>query len=317
MRNKSAIAVLSAVLFICTANAQKLTLLPQVGFEHSITSLNYNNLGSFAPLGGEFSPQVSLRMDYRFKQGFGPYLGVSTSRSVVSFNFTNPETGMNQFDALNGNIQLRLEGGFQYTTLPIYLKASTSSSAKSTVSNSGFRSHSSFSSGSRCSKSYSRSSSRCSGKTERVKESVSRNKGTWLRLAPSFGIGYIPSVKPDVISKTSGGQTTYEYRAGNWNTALMAGMGVEFGRKQQRLFTVSVNYFTGVGNLAEQTIVSSVGNKNTVTHLESAASGWNLRVGIPFTIGQKKPVKKNFMERRTDRPCYQFRSAYKYRLNRS
>ena len=79
-------------LFIVSAfamNAQKLSLTPQVGFENSRTSVNYNGLGSFAPLGGGFDPQVSLRLDYKFKQGFGPYIGASTSRSAVLYGFND------------------------------------------------------------------------------------------------------------------------------------------------------------------------------------------------------------------------------------
>jgi len=75
---------LAGILFIASAvSAQKLSLTPQVGFENSKTSVNYNNLRSFIPLNGNFNPQLSLRLDYKFKQGFGPYIGASTSRSVV------------------------------------------------------------------------------------------------------------------------------------------------------------------------------------------------------------------------------------------
>ena len=90
-----------------------------------------------------------------------------------------------------------------------------------------------------------------------------------------------------LFQKTEGGQTTYEYRAGNWNTAFTAGMGFEFGRNKQRLMNVSVNYFTGIGNMGKQTITATSGTKTSVANLESSASGWNMRIGIPFTLAEK------------------------------
>lgn len=278
---------LAGLLFIaCAVNAQQLSLTPQVGFENSKTSINYNNFGSFSPLGGEFNPQVSLRLDYKFKQGFGPYLGVSTSRSVVAFSFSDIENGMNLYSATKANTQMRLEAGYQFTTNPIFFTRSGSSSTKS-KSQKG--SCGSYSSRSNCSKDYSSRSNHCQTRSSSAKKA--ENKGGWMRLQPSVGIGYIPSPKTDIISKTQGGETVYEYRAGNWNTALVTGMGFEFGRNKQRLVNVSVNYFTGIGNMSKQNVVSTSGNKTSAASLESKASGWNMRVGIPFTLNDKKAPK--------------------------
>lgn len=300
----AALTSLLLVAFGSATTAQKLTLLPQVGFENTRTTITYNNLNSFAPLGCEFSPQVGLRLDYRFKQGFGPWLAISSSRSVVSYSFTDPENGMNLFTAMNGDMQLRLEGGYQYSTKPIYFNKAKQASPQSKIQSQkqGGKDCSSFFSG------------RCCHKSGSAKKPVDKNKGTWVKLQPSAGVGFIPSVKPDVITKTSGSQATYEYRAGNWNTALITGMGFEFGRKNQRLFSISINYFNGIGNLSRQTITSTSGSKTTVTHLQSDASGWNVKMGIPFSIGLKKPVKKTTTEYKYRKPgCGQFRMEYKYR----
>ena len=89
--------------------------------------------------------------------------------------------------------------------------------------------------------------------------------------------------------KTQGGQTAYEYRAGNWNTALLTDMGFEFGRNKQRLLNVSVNYFTGIGNMNKQTVSSVSGTKTNFATLESNASGWNMRIGIPLHLQKKNP----------------------------
>jgi hypothetical protein len=310
---------LTGILFIATIamNAQqRLSLTPQVGFENSTTSISYNNLGSFAPLNGQFNPQMSLRLDYKFKQGFGPYIGASTSRSVVLYSFSDIENGMNLYNATKANMQLRLEAGYQFTTGQLFFNkarssANTSSSktktqAKSSCGSASYRSS--------CSKNYSSSSGRCQGKSNLAKKAEPKNKGGWVRLQPSVGIGFIPSPKTDVITKTQGGLTTYEYRAGNWNTAFMTGMGFEFGRSKQRLVNVSVNYFTGIGNMNKQTVSGTSGTKTTYASLQSNASAWNMRIGIPFTLAEKKPGKHKSANRVKKTNCGERKVIeYKYR----
>ena len=313
-------------LFIVSAfamNAQKLSLTPQVGFENSRTSVNYNDAGSFAPLGGEFNPQVSLRLDYKFKQGFGPYIGASTSRSGVLYSFNDIENGMNAYTATKANMQLRMEAGYQYTSKPIFFNKSKQSTGTSTskTKSSGNSSSSSYSYRSKCSKSYSSQSSRCQSKSSAAKKVVrkdsfgeNKNKGGWVRLQPSMGIGYITAPKTDIVTKTDGSQTAYEYRAGNWNTAFLTGMGFEFGRNNQRLMNVSINYFSGIGNMSKQTVSNESGIKTTYATLESKASGWNVRVGIPFTLAeQKATTQKNTNKTKKINSCDKTRTQYKYR----
>jgi hypothetical protein len=287
-----------------------------VGFENSRTSVNYNNLGSFAPLGGEFNPQVSLRLDYKFKQGFGPYIGASTSRSGVLYNFNDIESGMNVYNATKANMQIRMEAGYQYTSNPILFnkaKRSTgTSSSKTKSANKG--SCGSYTYRSNCSKSSSSQSSRCQSKNSPAKKVENKNKGGWVRLQPSVGIGYIAAPKTDIVTKTQGGQSTYEYRAGNWNTAFLTGMGFEFGRNKQRLLNVSINYFKGIGNMTQQTVSNETGIKTDYATLESKASGWNMRVGIPFTLAEKKPGKqKNTTKTKKTSCSNKIITEYKYR----
>lgn len=309
---------LTGILFIASAiamNAQKLSLTPQVGFENSKTSITYNNLPSFAPLGGEFNPQVSLRLDYKFKQGFGPYLGVSTSRSGVLYSFSDIENGMNLYNATKANMQLRMEAGYQFTTNQLFFnrtKHSGSSSSKARSANKSSCGSSTYKSN--CSKNYSSKSSHCQSKKSSARKVENKNKGSWVRLQPSVGIGFIPSPKTDVISKTQGGMTTYEYRAGNWNTAITTGMGFEFGRNKQRLLNVSVNYYSGIGNLSKQTISTVSGIKTSVANLESNSSGWGLRIGIPFTLAEKKPAKHKSQSKTKKTSCSERKVIeYKYR----
>lgn len=137
-----------------------------------------------------------------------------------------------------------------------------------------------------------------------------------MRLQPSVGVGFIPSPKTDMLTKEQGGQTTYEYRAGNWNTALVTGMGFEFGRNRQRLATISFNYYKDIGNLNEQVISTVSANKTTVAHLQSGASGFSIKVGIPFTLAEKKPAHKQKNEYRSNKKggcCERIRLEYKSR----
>ena len=300
----------TGILFIASAiamNAQKLSLTPQVGFENSRTAITYNNLQSFAPLGGEFSPQVSLRLDYKFKQGFGPYLGVSTSRSGVLYSFSDIENGMNLYSATKANMQLRMEAGYQFTTNAIFFnkakQSNQSRTAPSKARSANKGSCGSYSYKSNCSKNYSSKSSSYQSKNSSARKVENKNKGGWVRLQPSVGIGFIPSPKTDVISKTQGGLTTYEYRAGNWNTALTTGMAFEFGRNKQRLLNVSVNYYSAIGNLDRQIISTVSGSKTSVANLESNSSGWGLRIGIPFTLAEKKPAKHKSQTRTKKTSC--------------
>ena len=310
-------SVVLSGLFIVSAlamNAQKLSLTPQVGFENSRTSVNYNDLGSFAPLGREFNPQVSLRLDYKFKQGFGPYIGASTSRSGVLYGFNDIENGMNEYVATKANMQLRMEAGYQYTTKPIFFNSPKQSTSSSKTKSSGKGSCGSYSYRSNCSKSYSSRSSHCQSKNTAMKKVENKNKGGWVRLQPSMGIGYIAAPKTDIVTKTDGTFTAYEYRAGNWNTAFLTGMGFEFGRNNQRLLNVSINYFTGIGNMEKQTVSNESDIKTSYATLESKASGWNMRIGIPFTLAEKKSGKHTSTSK-TKRTscCDKMRTEYKYR----
>lgn len=272
-----ALTILLFAAFSCVANAQKFTLLPQVGFENSKTVISYND-NYLSPPGVKFSPQASVRLTYASKQGHGFFLGAATSRSVTTFSFSNPENGMTDFSATTGNMQVRIEGGYQFNTKPIYFNKSKRSPKKEAYFGCG---------------------------ASKTKAETSKLNRSWVRVQPSVGIGFIPSVRTDMVTKTQGGQTSYEYRAGNWNTALVTGAGFEFGRNNTRLFTVSINYFNGMGNLDKQTVSKTEGAKTSTAILQSDASGWNVRIGIPFSLNKSKPVKK------VEKKCGEYRTIYR------
>src|SRR5205085_10938567 len=128
----NAALMLFFVAFRYAANPQRFSLLPQLGFENSKSSINYNDLTSFSPVGVKFTPQASLRLNYASKQGHGFFHGAATSRSLVSFSFTDPETLRNNFSATAGSLQIRMEGGYQFNSKPISLSKSKQSSATNT-----------------------------------------------------------------------------------------------------------------------------------------------------------------------------------------
>ena len=313
----AALTFLSFVAFGYAAKAQKFSLLPQVGFENSKTTIQYNNSSSFAPAGVVFSPQVSLQFAYKSKPGHGVFLGASSSRSTVPFSFTNAETGRENYKTISGKMQVRLEGGYQFSSKPIYFKRQNSTAVKQDGSKpesyqvTEKNNCSSYSYRSSCMK----KKTDANGSSDPAKLKLPDiNRGTWVRLQPSVGMGLIPSVKTDVVTKMQNGQTTYEYRAGNWNTALVTGMGLEFGKNNTRLFTLSVNYFKGIGNLDKQTISTVTGTKTLTTQLQSDVSGWNMRMGIPFTLGAKKPAMKQQAVKKIEQTkpkCGQYKIMYR------
>ena len=281
MRN----AVLAILLFVATAgaaNAQRFSLLPQVGFESSKTSISYNNQEYFAPTGVKFSPQASLRLDYTSKKGHGLFLGMTSSRNAVEFNFIDPETGMTNYTATTADMQLRFESGYQFSSKPIYFNKSKASAAKTT---STAKKSCGPVAKTSCGKSTEKSYSRCGSSKEKTTPQKNVAKGGWVRIQPSIGMGFIPTDQSEIEAKTQNGQQVYQYTAGEWNTAVLGGMGFEFGKNRTRLLTVSLNYLKGLGNMDQQTLTTVSGSKTTTTTLASKSAAWNLRVGIPFTLG--------------------------------
>ncbi len=292
MRN--AALLLCFVAFGYAARSQKFSLLPQVGFENSKTKISYNDGKSFSPLGVRFSPQASLRLTYSSKKGHGFFVGAATSRTIVSFNFADPETGQNSYTATTGNMQVRLEGGYRFNTKPLALGKS-----KQTTANNLSK------------KNCSRSSHCCARNASRTAAPAAPRAKSWLRIQPSIGMGWMPGIKSDVLSETKNGQTTYQYNAGNWNTAFIAGTDVEFGKGSTRQFTIGINYLKGIGNLDQKTFSTVSSGKLVNTSVSSAVSAWNLRIGIPFGLKAKTKTKTERKPEHRNSGCSQYRMMYR------
>ena len=285
MRN--ALLLLVFVVFGYAANSQ-LTLRPQAGIENPITKISYNDHPYFSPL-SQLQPQFSLRADYKFKKGVGPFIGVSTSRSIVNYNFNDPENGLTAYRASLGKIQLQLQAGLQYSTKAFNLNKQAAGKTSSKMESSKKDSR-----GGGCSRSY---SSCCRSKCSSERRSPTKNEVWSVRIQPSAGLAFVPSNNPDVVTKGSGSQTSYTYNAGNTKTALLTGVGFEFARNKTKFITLSFNYFQGLSN--DKTTLNTVsGTKATTTMLSSKVSGWNASIGIPISF-----AKKSFKKERRSPEC--------------
>jgi len=284
MRTATLITIVFVAMSYATT-AQKLTLLPQTGIENSRTTVQYNRFGSFLPTGEVLSPYIGVRMDYKFKQGHGAFVGIATSHSVVSFNFSDLQTGMNIYSASSGDMKLRFEGGYQFSTRHIYFNRSGSASNSAKFQ----RQTNVIKKG--CGGSLVKYN--CRKSADKVMSyAETKNKGWYMSIQPSLGVALAPFGKPTISTSTEASKINYGYKAGNWNTALITGVGFEFGKNGDRMFTISINYLKGIGNLNTRTFTSTTDNKTISATLKSATSSWNITAGIPITLTKNKTSLK-------------------------
>lgn len=272
----------SLFLIIGFAVQAQLRIVPQVGIESSRTTISYNNSSNFAPLGTSVSPQATVRADYTFKKLHGPFVGLSTSRPSVTYAFADPETGKTNYTASRNNTQLRFEAGYQLTSKPIYFNktAKKNSDRTSVQQNSPLKSCGDY------------FKSRCGSSSYRsMPKAPAVDKGSWVRIQPSAGMAFVPASAADIATNVQGNLTSYEYAAGDYKTALIAGTGLVFGKNDREKLIVSVNYLRGIGNLQTKSLTTiNESSKPVTTNISSNASNWNLRVGIPIGVTKtKKP----------------------------
>ncbi len=309
-----------------SAKAQ-FSIQPQIGIENSRTAININEQ-SFVPAGIQFSPKLALRIDYKLNKIHGLYAGISTSAPAVNFSFSDPQLASTSFNTSRRNVKLRFEGGYQLSTKAINL-SKPSSSISNTASYNSFQEYSgkekqscrekmSFSKSSAmegCSKSSAMESCSKSSAMESCSKSsvmkschknsgksVAKNKGSYMKILPSVGFAYSPNQSSE-IEMTRG---VYNYKAGAWNTAIVAGTGLEFGRNKQSKFIVNINYLHGLGNMDTKTINSMSNNKPLATMISSKASSWSVSLGVPLSLSKKKPeMHRQFERSKYDGKCGQ------------
>lgn len=272
------------------ADAQQITFMPQAGIQSSRTAIQYNNGPSFLPSGGQLSPFMGARFDYKSKKGHGAFIGVASNRSIVSYDFPNPETGMKVYQANAGNFKMALQGGYQFSTKPMYFKKPVAAKSSKAISENYSGNH--YGERSRCG-GYGGHCSRSNNSVASQNRVVpTSDKGWYMSVQPSIGAAFIPSVGESVSMKTAGSQPMYSYKAGNYSAGIVSGVGFEFGKNDQRRITFSLNYLKGIANLGNEKFVSSSEIKPAVTNLKSTSSGWTLSAGIPITLNKKKQAVK-------------------------
>jgi hypothetical protein len=285
---KPAALMLFLLCGITTTALAQLSFLPQLGFENSKTLMQVDNGSSFSPAGINANFRANLRIDYKFKQGFGPYVSIGTAPGTIAYSFSE---AANNFKAVTNSQQLRLEGGYQYTSKPIQFKKPSKQETTKTTTQ------------------YTEVRRKCGSYYYYHKQSTAtakqkQNNSLALRLQPSVGLAFLPSAQSNL--KMDG--SDYVYNAGNYKTALVSGMGFEFDKGKQRLFTLSVFYSRGLGSLKEE-VPPYANDKIGNTLLNSSGSSWGMTVGVPFSFAKAKKIAAIPQRTKT----YQHRSEYRYR----
>jgi hypothetical protein len=267
---KAALTGLVFVACVVATNAQ-FSVTPKVGMEQSFTSVQYNNMGSLCPLGSDMSPQAALRMDYLFKKSHGPFLGVSTNRSLIAYQFTNPETGDKEYTASRGDWQMRVEAGYQLSSKPIAIGKSSKQTTTKPASS---------------------VQSPCAAKLIKAVANAAKKSDLNVRIQPYAGMAFIPNPETAISGINKESETVYQYKAGNWTSAFISGVQFAFAKGDVRKFVLGLQYLKGIGNLNTETLNTALDNKQTITHLSSSASAWNFTVGMPISFTKNKTAVK-------------------------
>lgn len=261
-------ALLSLVFVACgyATNAQ-LSVTPRVGIEQAFTCVQYNNTSCIKPMGSNFSPQVSLRADYLFNKAHGPFIGVASSRSVVEYMFTNPETGDKEFTSAHGDWKLRLEAGYQVSSKAIALgKAAKQSVTKAPEAR----------------------LSPCAARFNHAKAAVAQKPVMNMRIQPYAGMAFVPNTQTAISSTMQENGTVYTYSAGNWRSAFITGVNFAFAKGNVNKYVIGIQYLQGIGNLGTETMTTALDNKQLNTALSSSAAAWNITVGMPLSFKKDK-----------------------------
>jgi hypothetical protein len=284
--------LLGCALLAGSALHAQFSLFPNAGFEQSRNSLGYGSGLSAADINGNF--KAGLRAGFGLKGGHSPFVGLSTNAAPVSFRFTNPGSLQSNIEAVKGNLQYRLEAGYQYSSKPIQLgktksvnaaatsAGNTSSKQKKSCGSYSYRSH-------------------CGSKN---KAASPVNKTLNMRLQPSLALAYNPSSVQTLKQRADG----FEYTAGAWKTALVPAVGFAFAKGAVPLFTLTAFYTRPLG---QKDVMAStqLEGKNFVTALQPASSSWGMTIGLPVNFSKakasqlQKRTEKHSIQKSSNRKC--------------
>ncbi|TDH27923.1 hypothetical protein EXU57_05505 [Segetibacter sp. 3557_3] len=268
------------------ADAQRFTLQPQVGLEHSRSMIRVNDKASLSSVANSIAPSAGLRLNAKITKLHGAFIGVSTNSSPVEYRFSTAETIEQNHTISNAGLRMTLQAGYQYTSKRISLgKASAHKSDQKPSYNRAL----SGMSGSRCG-AY---SSRCGmARMKQEAEQKSKAKNWYMSVQPSIGAAFVPTVSAMQQVNVVDGKNEYTYTAANWRTAIVTGVAFQFSRKNDQPFTVGINYLKGIGKFGTETIETTNGLKTTPVNFRSSASSWNLSFGVPISLSKSKPEVK-------------------------
>jgi hypothetical protein len=271
-------AALTGLVFVACgfATSAQLSVTPRVGIEQAFTCVQYNNTSCINPMSANFSPQVGLRMDYLIKKAHGPFIGVATNRSVVTYAFTNPETGDKEFAASNGDWKLRLEAGYQVSSKPIALGRTAKKSAVQAPT---------------------AVQSPCIARKMMMALATAAKKQVMdMRIQPYAGMAFVPNPQTAISTAFQSNETVYQYSAGNWTSAFITGVNLAFAKGDVNKYVIGVQYLLGIGNLDRETLTTPLDNKQLNTQLSSSASAWNITVGMPLNFTRTKQAAPSKVE---------------------
>jgi hypothetical protein len=265
-------AALTGLVFVACgfATSAQFSVTPRVGIEQAFTCVQYNNTTCINPMSSNFSPQIALRMDYLFHKTHGPFVGVATNRSIVTYEFTNPETGDKEFTASQGDWKMRLEAGYQVSSKPIALgrtaKPSTVKAPDVLLTPCAAR------------------------KMMLAQAAIAKKPVMNVRIQPYAGMAFVPNPQTAISSAFRSNETVYQYSAGNFTSAFISGVNLAFSKGDVGKFVLGVQYLKGIGNMNTESMTSALDNKQLNTQLSSSASAWNLTIGMPLSFSKSKPA---------------------------
>jgi hypothetical protein len=266
-------AALTSLVFVAcgfATNAQ-LTVTPRVGIEQALTCVQYNNSSRISPMNSNFSPQVALRADYLFGKKHGPFAGIASNRSVVTYEFTNPETGDKEFIAGQGDWKLRLEAGYQVSSKAVPLGRTVRTSDKQAI----------------------QGTSPCAARRMMLAQTAAAKKPVMnMRIQPYAGMAFVPNPQTAITSNFRSNETVYQYSAGNWTSAIITGINAVFAKGEINKYVVGIQYLKGIGNLNKETLISPLDGKEMYTQLSSRSAAWNVTIGMPLNFTKNKPVEQ-------------------------
>jgi len=263
-------AALTSLVFVAcgfATNAQ-LSVTPKVGIEQAFNCVKYNNTSCINPISPNISPQISVRADYLFNKVHGPFVGIASNRSLVTYEFTNPETGYKEFTSSQGDWKLRLEAGYQVSSKPISL----GKKAKPTTPNVSTE-----------------NLSPCAAARMRATMAAVPQKPVMnLRIQPYAGMAFVPNPEQAITTAVQSGETVYQYNVGNYTSAFITGVNLAFAKGSVNKYVIGIQYLKGIGNMNTETLTTSMENKLLTTHLSSSSAAWNINVGIPLSFTKNK-----------------------------